>query len=118
MIHRLPIFAAYIFSFLILVGAGGLPTWNSGGSSSSYGSSSSSGYSDSGNNSIINPLNALELKNGLNMIQSLVYGKKYKKAEKSENRKSDLADSVKNLKKYNRFWKKSKSIVFFEINQN
>jgi len=76
MIHRLSILAAYIFSFLILVGAGGLPTSNSGGSSSS-----SSSYSDSGSSAIISPLNALELKNGLNMVQSLVYGKKYKKAE-------------------------------------
>ena len=81
MIHRLSILAAYIFSFLILVGAGGLPTSNSGGSSSSSGNSSSSSYSDSGTSSSINPLNALELKNGLNMVQSLVYGKKYKKAE-------------------------------------
>ncbi len=81
MIHRLSILAAYIFSFLILVGAGGLPTSNSGGSSSSSGNSSSSSYSDSGTSSSINPLNALELKNGLNLVQSLVYGKKYKKAE-------------------------------------
>ena len=67
--------AAYIISFLILVGAGGLPTSNSSGSSSS-------GSSGGGTSSIVNPLNALELKNGLNMVQSLVYGKKYKKAEK------------------------------------
>ena len=32
-------------------------------------------------NSLSNPLTALELKNGLNMVQSLVYGKKYEKAE-------------------------------------
>ena len=81
MTYRLSITAAYFFSFLILVGAGSLPTSNSGGSSSNSGGSSSGSYSNSGNSSTNNPLNALELKNGLNMIQSLVYGKKYKKAE-------------------------------------
>ena len=75
MLYRFLILAAYIFSFLILVSAGGLPTSNSSGSSST-------GSSGGGTSSIVNPLNALELKNGLNMVQSLVYGKKYKKAEK------------------------------------
>ena len=74
MLYRFLMLAAYIFSFLILVGAGGLPASNSGGSSST-------GSSGGGTSSIANPLNALELKNGLNMVQSLVYGKKYKKAE-------------------------------------
>ena len=75
MAYRFFTFAAYIFSFLVLAGAGGLPTSNSSGSSS---------YSNSGGgtSAIVNPLNALELKNGLNLVQSLVYGKKYKKAEK------------------------------------
>ena len=67
--------AACIFSFLVLAGAGGLPTSNNSGSSST---SSSSG----GTSVLVNPVNALELKNGLNLVQSLVYGKKYKKAEK------------------------------------
>ena len=75
MLYRFLMLAAYIFSFLLLVGAGGLPTSNSGGSSST-------GSSGGQTSSIVNPLNALELKNGLNMVQSLVYGKKYKKAEK------------------------------------
>ena len=66
---------AYISSFLVLAGAGGWPTSSSSGSSSN---SSSGG----GTSAIVNPLNALELKNGLNLVQSLVYGKKYKKAEK------------------------------------
>ena len=68
-------FAACISSFLVLAGAGGLPTSSSSGSSSN---SSSGG----GTSAIVNPLNALELKNGLNLVKSLVYGKKYKKAEK------------------------------------
>ena len=68
-------FVVYIFSFLVLAGAGGLPTSNSSGSSSA----DSPGGS---NSAIVNPLNSLELKNGLNLVQSLVYGKKYKKAEK------------------------------------
>ena len=80
MIIRLLTFAVYVFSFFTLVGAGGLPTSNSGGTSSSSGSSSNS-YSGGTSNSLPNPLTALELKNGLNMVQSLVYGKKYKKAE-------------------------------------
>ena len=42
MIIRLLTFAAYVFSFFTLVGAGGLPTSNSGGTSSSSGSSSNS----------------------------------------------------------------------------
>ena len=67
--------AVYIFLILVLGGAGGLPTSNSSGSSSS---SSSGG----GSSAAVNPLNALELKNGLNLVQSLVYGKKYQKAEK------------------------------------
>ena len=67
--------AAYIFSFLVLAGAGGLPTSNNSGSSST---SSSSG----GTSVLVNPVNALELKNGLNLVQSLVYVKKYTKAEK------------------------------------
>ena len=75
MLYRFLMLAAYIFSFLILMGAGGLPTSSSSGSSST-------GSSGGGTSSIVNPLNALELKNGLNMVQSLVYGKKYKKAEK------------------------------------
>ena len=75
MLYRFLMLAAYIFSFLILVGAGGLPTSNSSGSSST-------GSSGGGTSSTVNPLNALELKNGLNLVQSLVYGKKYKKAEK------------------------------------
>ena len=75
MLYRFLLLAAYIFSFLILVGAGGLPTSNSSGSSST-------GSSGGGTSSMVNPLNALELKNGLNLVQSLVYGKKYKKAEK------------------------------------
>ena len=75
MLYRFLMLAAYIFSFLILVGAGGLPTSNSSGSSST-------GSSGGGTSSTVNPLNVLELKNGLNMLQSLVYGKKYKKAEK------------------------------------
>ena len=75
MLYRFLMLAAYIFSFLILMGAGGLPTSNSSGSSST-------GSSGGGTSSIVNPLNALELKNGLNMVQSLVYGKKYKKAER------------------------------------
>ena len=75
MLYRFLMLAAYIFSFLLLVGAGGLPTSNSNGSSSA-------GSSGGGTSAIVNPLNALELKNGLNMVQSLVYGKKYKKAEK------------------------------------
>ena len=74
MLYRFLMLTAYIFSFLILVGAGGLPTSNSGGSSST-------GSSGGGASSVVNPLNALELKNGLNMVRSLVYGKKYKKAE-------------------------------------
>ena len=74
MLYRFLLLAAYIFSFLILVGAGGLPTSNSGGSSST-------GSSGGGTTSIVNPLNAMELKNGLNLVQSLVYGKKYEKAE-------------------------------------
>ena len=78
MITRLLKFAAYVFSFFTLVAAGGLPTSNSGGTSSSSGSSSNS-YSGGTSNSISNPLNTLELKNGLNMVQSLVYGKKYEK---------------------------------------
>ena len=80
MIIRILTFAAYAFSFFTLVGAGGLPTSNSGGTSSSSGSSSNS-YSGGASNSLSNPLIALELKNGLNMVQSLVYGKKYEKAE-------------------------------------
>ncbi len=75
MLYRFLMLAAYIFSFFILAGAGGLPSSNSSGSSST-------GSSGGGTSSIVNPLNALELKNGLNMVQSLVYGKKYKKAEK------------------------------------
>ena len=74
MLYRFLMLTAYIFSFLILVGAGGLPTSNSSGSSPT-------GSSGGGASSVVNPLNALELKNGLNMVQSLVYGKKYKKAE-------------------------------------
>ena len=80
MIIRFLTVAAYAFSFFTLVGAGGLPTSNSGGTSSSSGSSSNS-YSGGTSNSLPNPLTALELKNGLNMVQSLVYGKKYEKAE-------------------------------------
>ena len=80
MIIRFLTFAAYAFSFFTLVGAGGLPTSNSGGTSSSSGSSSNS-YSGGASNSLSNSLTALELKNGLNMVQSLVYGKKYEKAE-------------------------------------
>ena len=72
MIIRFLTFAAYAFSFFTLVGAGGLPTSNSGGTSSSSGSSSNS-YSGGTSNSLPNPLTALELKNGLNMVQSLVY---------------------------------------------
>ena len=64
------------FSFFTLVGAGGLPTSNSGGTSSSSGSSSNSYSGD-----ILYQIPALELKNGLNMKKSLVYGKKYEKAE-------------------------------------
>ncbi len=75
MSYRILTFVAYVFSFLVLAAAGGLPTSNSSASSST----SSSGGGTSG---IVNPLNALELKNGLNLVQSLVYGKKYKKAEK------------------------------------
>ena len=75
MTYRFFTVAACIFSFLVLAGAGGLPTSNTSGSSST---SSSGG----GSNALVNPLNALELKNGLNLVQSLVYGKKYKKAEK------------------------------------
>ena len=74
MTYRFFTLAAYFFSFLVLVGAGGLPTSNTSGSSST---SSSGG----GTTVLVNPLNALELKNGLNLVQSLVYGKKYKKAE-------------------------------------
>ena len=74
MTYRFFTVAACIFSFLVLAGAGGLPTSNTSGSSST---SSSGG----GSNALVNPLNALELKNGLNLVQSLVYGKKYKKAE-------------------------------------
>ena len=80
MITRLLTFVAYVFSFFTLVAAGGLPTSNSSGASSSGGSSSNS-YSGGASTSISNPLNTLELKNGLNMVQSLVYGKKYEKAE-------------------------------------
>ena len=80
MITRLLTFAAYVFSFFTLVAAGGLPTSNSGGASSSSGSSSNS-YSGGASTSISNPLHTLELKNGLNIVQSLVYGKKYEKAE-------------------------------------
>ena len=80
MITRLLTFAAYVFSFFTLVAAGGLPTSNSGGASSSSGSSSNS-YSGGASTSISNPLNTLELKNDLKMVQSLVYGKKYEKAE-------------------------------------
>ena len=80
MITRLLTFVAYVFSFFTLVAAGGLPTSNSGGTSSS-GGSASKGYSGGVSTSISNPLNSLELKNGLNMVQSLVYGKKYEKAE-------------------------------------
>ena len=75
MLSRFFTFAVYIFSFLVLAGAGGLPTSNSSGSSSAGSSSGST-------SAIVNPLNSLELKNGLNLVQSLVYGKKYKKAEK------------------------------------
>ena len=78
MIIRLLTFAMYVFSFFTLVGAGGLPTSNSGGTSSSSGSSSN-GYSGGASNSLSNPLTALELKNGLNMVQSLVYGKNMKR---------------------------------------
>ena len=80
MMIRFLTFAACVFSFFTLVGAGGLPTSNSGGTSSSSGSSSNS-YSGGASNPLVNPLTALELKNGLNMVQSLVYGKKYEKAE-------------------------------------
>ena len=55
MLYRFLMLAAYIFSFLILVGAGGLPTSNSSGSSST-------GSSGGGTSSSVNPLNALELK--------------------------------------------------------
>ncbi len=75
MSYRFFSFAAYVFSFLVLAGAGGLPT------SSSSGSSSNSSLGG-GTSAIVNPLNDLELKNGLNLVKSLVYGKKYKKAEK------------------------------------
>ena len=75
MTYRFLRVAAYIFSCLVLAGAGGLPTSNNSGSSST---SNSSG----GTSVLVNPVNALELKNGLNLVQSLVYGKKYKKAEK------------------------------------
>ena len=75
MLSRFFTSAVYIFSFLVLAGAGGLPTSNSSGSSSG-------GSSGGSTSAIVNPLNSLELKNGLNMVQSLVYGKKYKKAEK------------------------------------
>jgi len=75
MLSRFFTFAVYIFSSLVLAGAGGLPTSNSSGSSSAGSSSGST-------SAIVNPLNSLELKNGLNLVQSLVYGKKYKKAEK------------------------------------
>ena len=75
MSNRFFTFAAYIFSFLVLAAAGGLPSSNSS-------ESSSTGSSGSGTSAIVNPLNALELKNGLDLVQSLVYGKKYKKAEK------------------------------------
>ena len=78
MITRLLTFAAYVFSFFTLVAAGGLPTSNSGGASSSS-SSSSNSYSGGASTSISNPLNTLELKNGLNMVQSLVYGKNMKR---------------------------------------
>ena len=75
MLSRFFTSAVYIFSFLVLAGAGGLPTSNSSGSSSG-------GSSGGSTSAIVNPLNSLELKNGLNMVQSLVYGKKYKRAEK------------------------------------
>ena len=75
MLSRFFTFAVYFFSFLVLAGAGGLPTSNSSGSSSA-------GSSGGSTSAIVNPLNSLELKNGLNVVQSLVYGKKYKKAEK------------------------------------
>ena len=75
MLPRFFTFAVYIFSFLVLAGAGSLPTSNSSGSSSA-------GSSGGSTSAIVNPLNSLELKNGLNLVQSLVYGKKYKKAEK------------------------------------
>ncbi len=75
MSYRFFSFAAYVFLFLVLAGAGGLPT------SSSSGSSSNSSLGG-GTSAIVNPLNDLELKNGLNLVKSLVYGKKYKKAEK------------------------------------
>ena len=75
MLSRFFTSAVYIFSFLVLAGAGGLPTSNSSGSSSA-------GSSGGSTSAIVNPLNSLELKNGLNVVQSLFYGKKYKKAEK------------------------------------
>ena len=75
MSYRFFTFAAYIFSFIVIAGAGGLPTSNSSGSSSTS-------ISGSGTSATVNPLNELELKNGLNLVKSLVYGKKYKKAEK------------------------------------
>ena len=88
MIHKLSTFAAYIFSFYILVGAGGLPTSNSGGStpnssgsSSTSDSSSYNSYSNSGLGSIINPSDDLDLENGLKMAQSLIYEKKYQQAK-------------------------------------
>ena len=46
MIIRLLTFAMYVFSFFTLVGAGGLPTSNSGGTSSSSGSSSNRSYGE------------------------------------------------------------------------
>ena len=78
MIIRFLTVAAYVFSFFTLMGAGGLPTSNSGGTSSSSGSSSNS-YSGGASSSLANPLTALELKNVLNMVQSLVYGKNMKR---------------------------------------
>ena len=67
-------FAVCFFSLFTLIAAGGLPTSNAGGSSSSS-------KSGGGSNVSVNPLTTLELKNGLNLVESLVYGKKYKKAE-------------------------------------
>ncbi len=58
MIIRFLTFAAYAFSFFTLVGAGGLPTSNSGGTSSSSGSSSNS-YSGGASNSLSNSFLAM-----------------------------------------------------------
>ena len=76
MTYRFFTVAAYFFSFLVLAGAGSLPTSNTSGSSST-------GSSGGGSNLLVNPFNALELKNGLNWCNHLFMERSTKRLKRN-----------------------------------